>query len=106
MSHTDSVPRAVTPFGSSFVHVASIVATLLSKLIASFQGIYNNESRTGEMLAAACAVGKSMVPGQMRTRSIRASESNRPIGQVWRPPFTPPSAAFSSRSKSHPSSLP
>ncbi|KPM09749.1 chloride channel protein-like protein [Sarcoptes scabiei] len=40
-----------------FVHVASIVATLLSKLIASFQGIYDNESRTGEMLAAACAVG-------------------------------------------------
>ena len=41
----------------SFVHVASIVATLLSKLVTSFQGIYDNESRTGEMLAAACAVG-------------------------------------------------
>ncbi|CAG2159629.1 unnamed protein product [Oppiella nova] len=40
-----------------FVHVASIVATLLSKLITSFKGIYENESRTGEMLAAACAVG-------------------------------------------------
>ncbi|XP_017486297.1 PREDICTED: chloride channel protein 2-like [Rhagoletis zephyria] len=40
-----------------FVHVASIVATLLSKLVTSFQGIYDNESRTGEMLAAACAVG-------------------------------------------------
>ncbi|CAG2172537.1 unnamed protein product, partial [Oppiella nova] len=36
-----------------FVHVASIVATLLSKLITSFKGIYENESRTGEMLAAA-----------------------------------------------------
>lgn len=41
----------------SFVHVASIVATLLSKLITSFKGIYENESRTTEMLAAACAVG-------------------------------------------------
>jgi chloride channel 2 len=39
--------------------VASIVATLLSKLITSFKGIYENESRTGEMLAAACAVGKT-----------------------------------------------
>lgn len=41
----------------SFVHVASIVATLLSKMVSQFQGIYDNESRTGEMLAAACAVG-------------------------------------------------
>ncbi|XP_035209819.1 chloride channel protein 2-like isoform X3 [Stegodyphus dumicola] len=40
-----------------FVHVASIVATLLSKLVTSFKGIYENESRTSEMLAAACAVG-------------------------------------------------
>ncbi|XP_018904088.2 chloride channel protein 2 isoform X2 [Bemisia tabaci] len=40
-----------------FVHIASIVATLLSKLVSSFQGIYENESRNTEMLAAACAVG-------------------------------------------------
>ncbi|XP_060533656.1 chloride channel protein 2 isoform X2 [Cylas formicarius] len=40
-----------------FVHIASISATLLSKLITGFQGIYENESRTTEMLAAACAVG-------------------------------------------------
>ncbi|RWS07156.1 chloride channel protein 2-like protein [Dinothrombium tinctorium] len=40
-----------------FVHIASIVATLLSQLVTSFQGIYENESRTVEMLAAACAVG-------------------------------------------------
>lgn len=39
------------------VHIASIVATLLSKLVTSFQGIYQNESRNTEMLAAACAVG-------------------------------------------------
>ncbi|XP_064610783.1 chloride channel protein 2-like isoform X2 [Liolophura sinensis] len=40
-----------------FVHVASIVATLLSKFITSFRGIFENESRKSEMLAAACAVG-------------------------------------------------
>ncbi|XP_053619314.1 chloride channel protein 2 isoform X2 [Plodia interpunctella] len=39
------------------VHIASMVAALLSKLVTSFQGIYENESRTTEMLAAACAVG-------------------------------------------------
>lgn len=37
--------------------MASIAATLLSKLVTSFQGIYQNESRNTEMLAAACAVG-------------------------------------------------
>ncbi|CAH1103822.1 unnamed protein product, partial [Psylliodes chrysocephalus] len=40
-----------------FVHIASITATLLSKLVTGFQGIYENENRTSEMLAAACAVG-------------------------------------------------
>ncbi|XP_008194671.1 chloride channel protein 2 isoform X2 [Tribolium castaneum] len=40
-----------------FVHIASISATLLSKLVTGFQGIYENENRTTEMLAAACAVG-------------------------------------------------
>ncbi|KAJ8320296.1 hypothetical protein KUTeg_001883 [Tegillarca granosa] len=39
-----------------FVHIASIVATLLAKL-TTFKGIYENESRRSEMLAAACAVG-------------------------------------------------
>lgn len=40
-----------------FVHVASIVAAQLSQLVTSFKGIYENESRNSEMLAAACAVG-------------------------------------------------
>lgn len=40
-----------------FVHIASIVATLLSKLITSFKCIYENESRSGEMLSAAAAIG-------------------------------------------------
>jgi len=40
-----------------FVHIASIVATLMSSLVTQFQGIYTNESRKSEMLAAAAAVG-------------------------------------------------
>ena len=40
-----------------FVHIASIVATSLTKMVTTFQGIYANESRHSEMLAAACAVG-------------------------------------------------
>jgi len=39
------------------VHISSIVATLLSRVITSFKSISENESRTYEMLAAACAVG-------------------------------------------------
>ncbi|XP_055837032.1 chloride channel protein 2-like [Episyrphus balteatus] len=38
-----------------FVHIASIVATLLSKL--RFHRIYENKSRYTEMLSVACAVG-------------------------------------------------
>jgi len=40
-----------------FVHIASIVAALLTKLVTRVQGTYANESRKSEMLAAACAVG-------------------------------------------------
>ena len=40
-----------------FVHIASIVATLLNKFLINFANALDNESRTYEMLAAACAVG-------------------------------------------------
>jgi len=40
-----------------FVHIACIVATLMSSLVTQFQSIYANESRKSEMLAAAAAVG-------------------------------------------------
>lgn len=39
-----------------FVHIASILAQFLSKLTI-FRGIFENESRNIDMLAAACAVG-------------------------------------------------
>lgn len=55
-SHTLNVIHYLS-FQGPFVHIASIVAQLLSKMVTSFQGIYENESRNSEMLAAACAVG-------------------------------------------------
>ncbi|CAG9810707.1 unnamed protein product [Chironomus riparius] len=39
-----------------FVHIASILAQILSKL-SIFRGIFENETRNIDMLAAACAVG-------------------------------------------------
>uniref|UniRef100_A0AC34R719 Chloride channel protein n=1 Tax=Panagrolaimus sp. JU765 TaxID=591449 RepID=A0AC34R719_9BILA len=40
-----------------FVHIGSIVAHQLSKASKNLQGVYGNESRRSEMLAAGCAVG-------------------------------------------------
>ncbi|CAH1772897.1 unnamed protein product [Owenia fusiformis] len=40
-----------------FVHIASVVATQLGKLFTTLKGSYDNESRKGEMLSAAAAVG-------------------------------------------------
>uniref|UniRef100_A0A3Q3RC91 Chloride channel protein n=1 Tax=Monopterus albus TaxID=43700 RepID=A0A3Q3RC91_MONAL len=40
-----------------FVHIASLCAAVLSRFMSLFGGIYENESRNTEMLAAACAVG-------------------------------------------------
>ncbi|KXJ08050.1 Chloride channel protein 2 [Exaiptasia diaphana] len=42
-----------------FVHIASMVARSMGKFVGSFKGIFTNESRNTEMLAAACAVGVS-----------------------------------------------
>lgn len=51
--------RVFPSWQGPLVHIASVVATLMSKLVTSFKGIYENESRNSEMLAAACAVGVS-----------------------------------------------
>ncbi|NXA31190.1 CLCN2 protein, partial [Eudromia elegans] len=40
-----------------FVHIASMCAALVSRFLSLFGGIYENEARNIEMLAAACAVG-------------------------------------------------
>ena len=46
MQHCNAV--ATTVVQGPFVHIASIVATLLTRLVTSFQGIYANESRNSE----------------------------------------------------------
>ncbi|XP_047419332.1 chloride channel protein 2 isoform X4 [Sciurus carolinensis] len=51
--HSSQAPTLQGPF----VHIASMCAALLSKFLSLFGGIYENESRNTEMLAAACAVG-------------------------------------------------
>ncbi|EYC27001.1 hypothetical protein Y032_0009g467 [Ancylostoma ceylanicum] len=40
-----------------FVHIASVVANQLSRFVHGSKGVFENESRAGEMLAAGCAVG-------------------------------------------------
>uniref|UniRef100_A0A3Q4GPC6 Chloride channel 2c n=1 Tax=Neolamprologus brichardi TaxID=32507 RepID=A0A3Q4GPC6_NEOBR len=49
--------QILAPQAGPFVHIASLCAALLSKFMSLFGGIYENESRNIEMLAAACAVG-------------------------------------------------
>ncbi|KAL1115624.1 hypothetical protein AAG570_005914 [Ranatra chinensis] len=74
-----------------FVHIASIAATLLSKLVTSFQGIYENESRNSEMLAAACAVGVASCFGAPIGGvlfSIEVTTAYFAIRNYWRGFFT------------------
>ncbi|CAI4226401.1 unnamed protein product [Auanema sp. JU1783] len=40
-----------------FVHIASIVANILSRCSSGAAGVFENESKSSEMLAAGCAVG-------------------------------------------------
>ena len=42
-----------------YVHICCSIASCMGKMITRFQGMYCNESRKTEMLAAACAVGLS-----------------------------------------------
>ena len=70
-----------------FVHIASIVASCLTRMVTTFQGIYTNESRTSEMLAAACAVGvaccfASPIGGVLF--SIEVTSVNFAVRNYWR----------------------
>lgn len=92
-----AVLGAGMPLGkeSPFVHIASIIAQLLSKLVTSFKGIYENESRNSEMLAAACAVGVSACfasPIGGVLYSIEATSTYFAVRNYWRGFF---SAVFS-----------
>lgn len=44
-------------FQGPFVHIASVVANQLSRFLPISTGVFENESRASEMLAAGCAVG-------------------------------------------------
>lgn len=79
-----------------FVHISSMMATLLSKLITSFKGIYENESRNTEMLAAACAVGVAScfgVPIGGVLMSIEVTTAYFAVRNYWRGFFAAVSGA-------------
>ncbi|XP_078697679.1 chloride channel protein 2-like isoform X5 [Branchiostoma floridae x Branchiostoma belcheri] len=80
-----------------FVHIASMVAQLLSKLVTSFRGIYENESRNSEMLAAACAVGVSCnfaAPIGGVLFSIEVTSTYFAVRNYWRGFFSAVCGAF------------
>ncbi|XP_064090567.1 chloride channel protein 2-like isoform X2 [Macrobrachium nipponense] len=70
-----------------FVHVGSIVAMLMSKGLAAFKGVQENESRTTDMLIAGCAVGvacsfASPIGGVLL--SIEVTSVYFVVGNFWR----------------------
>ncbi|CAD5227587.1 unnamed protein product [Bursaphelenchus xylophilus] len=70
-----------------FVHIASIVANILSRLVQTIDPIYANESRHTEMLAAGCAVGVACVfsaPVGGVLFSIEVTSSYFAIRNYWR----------------------
>ncbi|NWI22997.1 CLCN2 protein, partial [Sula dactylatra] len=78
-----------------FVHIASMCAALLSRFLALFGGIYKNEARNIEMLAAACAVGVGCcfaAPIGGVLFSIEVTSTFFAVRNYWRGFF---SAAFS-----------
>ncbi|XP_032824019.2 chloride channel protein 2-like isoform X2 [Petromyzon marinus] len=80
-----------------FVHVASVCATLLSKFMSFFGGIYQNESRHIEMLAAACAVGVGCsfaAPVGGVLFSIEVTSTYFAVRNYWRGFFAATISAF------------
>ncbi|XP_077998012.1 chloride channel protein 2-like [Glandiceps talaboti] len=80
-----------------FVHIASMVANLLGKLIRSTKGVYENESRNYNMLAAACAVGVSCTfsaPIGGVLFSIEVTATYFAVSNYWRGFFSAVCGAF------------
>ncbi|XP_070561074.1 chloride channel protein 2-like isoform X2 [Ptychodera flava] len=80
-----------------FVHIASMVANLLGKLIRSSKGVYENESRNYNMLAAACAVGVSCTfsaPIGGVLFSIEVTATYFAVSNYWRGFFSAVCSAF------------
>uniref|UniRef100_A0A452TG20 Chloride channel protein 2 n=1 Tax=Ursus maritimus TaxID=29073 RepID=A0A452TG20_URSMA len=82
-----------------FVHIASMCAALLSKFLSLFGGIYENESRNTEMLAAACAVGvgccfAAPIAPQRVLFSIEVTSTFFAVRNYWRGFFAATFSAF------------
>uniref|UniRef100_A0A3P9IP86 Chloride channel 2c n=1 Tax=Oryzias latipes TaxID=8090 RepID=A0A3P9IP86_ORYLA len=82
---------------SPFVHIAGLCAALLCKFMSLFGGIYENESRNMEMLAAACAVGVSCCfasPIGGVLFSIEVTSTFFAVRNYWRGFFSATCSAF------------
>ncbi|XP_023817305.1 chloride channel protein 2 isoform X1 [Oryzias latipes] len=82
---------------SPFVHIAGLCAALLCKFMSLFGGIYENESRNMEMLAAACAVGVSCCfasPIGGVLFSIEVTSTFFAVRNYWRGFFAATCSAF------------
>ncbi|GAB6018690.1 hypothetical protein CHUAL_000366 [Chamberlinius hualienensis] len=70
-----------------FVHISSNMAAVLSKLFTSLGGIYENQGKKQEMLAAACAVGVAAcfgAPVGGVLFSIEATTAYFAVRNYWR----------------------
>ena len=80
-----------------FVHIASIVATLLNNKFYSFSSPFQNQSRNGELLAAACAVGVACnfaAPIGGVLFSIEVTSTYFAVKNYWRGFFSAVCGAF------------
>jgi len=80
-----------------FVHIASIVATLINKVFAGLSSPYENESRDNDLLAAACAVGVACnfaAPIGGVLFSIEVTATYFAVKNYWRGFFTAVCGAF------------
>ena len=73
-----------------FVHIASIVATLLTKLVTSFQGIYANESRWPTDINFATTNTTSTTTTCATTTTVAPHAPPSPSRTPPSPPRTPP----------------
>eukprot|EP00117_Sycon_ciliatum_P024435 scpid42908/ scgid20503/ Chloride channel protein 2 len=80
-----------------FVHLASILGHSMSKLLTNINSSYMNESRTSELLAAACAVGVSSnfaAPIGGVLFSIEVTSTYFAVRNYWRGFFAAVCSAF------------
>ncbi|EDV24250.1 uncharacterized protein TRIADDRAFT_26270, partial [Trichoplax adhaerens] len=80
-----------------FVHIASIVASIMNRILGVFRGLYKNESHNMDLLAAACAVGVSSnfaAPIGGVLFSIEVTSTHFAVRNYWRGFFSAVCGAF------------